>query len=78
MNNSRCTTIGHSANTATPTAPAACRVFSTADAIPERVLSTVANMPVVIAGTASPIPSGIVIKGINNLNKAYLLLRSVK
>ena len=41
-------------NMATPIAPAAWReVFKTAEAVPDKDFSTLAKMPVVIAGTAA-------------------------
>jgi len=54
-------------NIATPIAPAACRVvLRTAEAVPLRVFSTQERMPVVIAGTATPMPRGMMIKGMNS------------
>ena len=53
--------------TATPTAPATClTVFKAAEPVPESVLSTLERIPVVIAGTASPIPKEISKKGTDN------------
>ena len=52
---------------ATPIAPPVCRtVFKTAEAVPDNDLSTLAKIPVIIAGTAIPMPTGIIRKGKNN------------
>lgn len=51
-------------NTATPIAPAVCRtVFNTAEAVPDNDLSTLDRIPVVMDGTASPMPNGIIKNG---------------
>jgi hypothetical protein len=50
-------------NTATPVAAVAWRAaFSTAAAVPENALSTIARMDVVMAGTPNPVPKGIIRK----------------
>ena len=47
-------------NAATPIAPPTCRAaLSTAEAVPDLARSTLDNIAVVIAGTASPIPAGM-------------------
>jgi hypothetical protein len=63
MIRSAVTPLTKAPNAATPIAPPTCRAeFSTADAVPDLARSTVDNIAVVMAGTASPIPAGMKMK----------------
>ena len=53
--------------TATPIAPAVClMVFRAAEAVADRALLALASTPLVMAGTAKPIPTGIIKNGKHN------------
>jgi hypothetical protein len=60
MIRSAVTPLTKAPNAATPIAPPTCRAaLSTAEAVPDLARSTLDNIAVVIAGTASPIPAGM-------------------